>query len=281
MRGLTDDITRHFNEQLQQIQSTMDRQFSYMQDQFTANLNCRFKHHQSELLKEVTEILPPIAQHVSEFQSDVWRCSQNLKGLVGDMSSMKHQSLRLSALADASVQTSPVEEEMVSQRQRLQSTMHDGPTRSVTSSPKDSPIPGECGGRFIGNCPFKLEFPTFSRMENNLYPQLYLEKCKDFLALNMLIDGELMVTLRTVLYGTARDWWDVARMNVHSCTDFQSHFLSVFLSEDYEDELVERVHTRIPSEDENRLCLHVPFLMPSLETGHFRESCLKTHPEKH
>jgi hypothetical protein len=53
------------------------------------------------------------------------------------------------------------------------------------------------------------------------------------------MDEELMATLRNVLHGTVRDWWDVVRLNTHTWSDFQQKFRAAFLSEDYEDELAE------------------------------------------
>ena len=129
--------------------------------------------------------------------------------------------------------------------------MHAGVLESLLCSPDDSPISGDLGRRFMGKCPLKLQFPTFGGMEDNPDPLLYLDRCKDFLALNPLTDGELMVTFRNVLFGTARDWWDVTRATTHSWKDFQSKFLSAFLSEDYEDELAERVWTRVQGEGES------------------------------
>ncbi len=61
-----------------------------------------------------------------------------------------------------------------------------------------------------------------------------------------------MVTLlRNVLHGTVRDWWDVARSEVATWREFEKRFTSAFLSEDYQDELAERVRTRIQGEDES------------------------------
>lgn len=59
-----------------------------------------------------------------------------------------------------------------------------------------------------------------------------------------------MATLRNVLHGTARDWWDIARHKIHTWEDFQRQFRAAFLSEDYEDELAERVRTRMQGENE-------------------------------
>lgn len=189
-------------------------------------------------------------QSVSHLRAEVWKCSQHLESMVSDMSTMKNLSLCMSALTDASVQTCPVDDKTtMPQRQCLQSTIYAGKTDHQLSSPNDSPISEDLGrrfmgGRFIGKCPLNLQFPTVGRMEDNLDPLLYLEKCKDFLSLYPLTDEELMVTLRNVLCGTARYWWDVTRLSTYSWAEFQSKCLSAFLPEDYGDELAERVRTR-------------------------------------
>ncbi len=82
-------------------------------------------------------------------------------------------------------------------------------------------------------------------------PLLYLTRCQDFLALHPLADADILATFRTVLYGTARNWWEVARSSVTTWNDFETAFLSAFLSEDYEDELAERVRTRTQGEKES------------------------------
>lgn len=80
---------------------------------------------------------------------------------------------------------------------------------------------------------------------------LYLAKCQDFLALYPLTNSEILATFRTVLHGTARDWWEVARTTVTAWHEFESSFLTAFLSEDYEDELAERVRIRTQGERES------------------------------
>lgn len=97
----------------------------------------------------------------------------------------------------------------------------------------------------------KLTFPTFGRPTDDADPLLYLTKCQDFLALHPLNDADLLATFRTVLHGTARDWWEVSRFHINTWKEFESAFLSAFLSEDYEDELAERVRTRVQGEKES------------------------------
>lgn len=97
----------------------------------------------------------------------------------------------------------------------------------------------------------KLTFPTFGRPTDDIDPLLSLTKCQDFLALHPLTDTDLLATFRTVLHGTARDWWEVSRSNITTWKEFETSFLSAFLSEDYEDELAERVRTRVQGEKES------------------------------
>lgn len=71
------------------------------------------------------------------------------------------------------------------------------------------------------------------------------------MALHPLTDADILATFRTVLYGTARDWWEVRRSNITTWNEFEAAFLSAFLAEDYEDELAERIRTRIQGERES------------------------------
>ncbi len=66
-----------------------------------------------------------------------------------------------------------------------------------------------------------------------------------------LDDLDVLATFRTVLYGTACDWWEVARSSISTWSEFELAFLSAFLSEDYEDELAERVRTKTQGERES------------------------------
>ncbi|KAL0159662.1 hypothetical protein M9458_043387 [Cirrhinus mrigala] len=108
-----------------------------------------------------------------------------------------------------------------------------------------APLPG------IKSDHLKLTFPTFGRQSDDADPLLYLTRCQDFLALHPLTDVDILATFRSVLYGTARDWWEVARSSIKTWNEFESAFLSAFLSEDYEDELAERVRTRTQGERES------------------------------
>lgn len=77
-----------------------------------------------------------------------------------------------------------------------------------------------------------------------------MSKCHDFLALHFLSDVDILATFRTVLQGTACDWWELACSKVTTWGQFESAYISAFLSEDYEDELAERVRTRNQNDNE-------------------------------
>lgn len=64
-----------------------------------------------------------------------------------------------------------------------------------------------------------------------------MTKCQDFLALHPLTD--------------ALDWWKVSRSNITTWKEFETAFLSSFLSKDYEDKLAEHVCTRVQGEKES------------------------------
>lgn len=70
------------------------------------------------------------------------------------------------------------------------------------------------------------------------------------LALHPLTNDEIIGTLHNVLRGTAWDWWDVARLEITTWAEFETRFCSAFLSEDYQDELTERVRNRVQGENE-------------------------------
>ncbi len=59
-----------------------------------------------------------------------------------------------------------------------------------------------------------------------------------------------MASVRNVLHGTVRDWWDVERSNTQTWSNFQMKFHTAFLSDDYEDELAERVRARVQGNGE-------------------------------
>ncbi len=96
----------------------------------------------------------------------------------------------------------------------------------------------------------KLTFPTYGGVKDDPDPLSYLSRCHDFLAIHPLSDADILATFRTVLQGTARDWWEIARSTVTSWSQSETAFLAAFLAEDYEDELAERVRNRKQKENE-------------------------------
>lgn len=107
--------------------------------------------------------------------------------------------------------------EMSTHQQKVSST-------SIHVSPSSVPI--------AKSDHLRLTFPTFGKPTDDPDPLNYLTQCHDFLALHPLSDVDLLASFRTVLYGTVRDWWDVARTSVFTWTEFEAAFLSAFLSED-------------------------------------------------
>lgn len=74
----------------------------------------------------------------------------------------------------------------------------------------------------------------FGIMDDTQDPLLYLEKCKDFLALHLLTDAEIIATNCNVLrmVRVPPDWWDVALLEIITWKEFEKRFMSAFLSED-------------------------------------------------
>ncbi|XP_073670965.1 uncharacterized protein [Paramisgurnus dabryanus] len=124
------------------------------------------------------------------------------------------------------------------------------PDTSHSLPPSTEIVPNLLLNPIIKSDHIRLTFPTFGRPMDDVDPLLYLTKCHDFLALHPLSDADLMATFRTVLHGTARDWWEVSRSSIATWKEFETAFRSAFLAEDYEDELAERVRTKIQGEKE-------------------------------
>lgn len=121
---------------------------------------------------------------------------------------------------------------------------------SVSVQASSSPVPTTTDIPTTITKLLRLTFPTFGKPTDDIDLLNYLTRCQDFLALHPLADVNLLATFHTVLYGTARGWWEVARTSVFTWTEFEAVFLSAFLLEYYEDELAERVRTRTQGENE-------------------------------
>ncbi len=144
-------------------------------------------------------------------------------------------------------------EEVKRQEKEMADNQRKGVQSPLENFPECPPIPAGKSDHL------KLTFPTFGRPSDDADPLLYLTRCQDFLALHPLAKTDLLATFCSVLHGTARDWWEVARSSVTTWNEFETVFLSAFLSKDYEDELAARVCTRYQGERiHQRFRLYIP-----------------------
>ncbi len=98
---------------------------------------------------------------------------------------------------------------LISNHPSLQSNIQPGMPEDNFGSPGESTICRELKSGFMGKSPVKLKFPTYGRLNDTSDPFRYLERCEDFLSLNLHTDEELIAILCNVPHGTARDWWNV------------------------------------------------------------------------
>ncbi len=252
------DFEKLNQEQLKGLEAKLDKQFQYIHNQFTSTINWRLKQYHTELVKDFQHVLTPLVSSMRHLEEEITHCTANIRTLTGEVSSIRSSSIAMQppALVHAAVQTlldeqPPFRPAAQPARPRLQSTMFPSVTDAELISPVRAELPPEAKVIFRGHSPLNLQFPMFGRVNDTQDPLLYLEKCKDFLALHPLTDAEVIATLRNVLHGTARDWWDVARSEVATWREFEKRFTSAFLSEGYQDELAERVRTRIQGEDDS------------------------------
>nr|XP_054598745.1 uncharacterized protein LOC129163840 [Nothobranchius furzeri] len=244
MEQLKERLTESFMEQQKQLVKHVDTRVEYLRTQLDASLGWRLKDQYTEI---TTKLIPDIIQPVKE---ELSLCLNTLHTMAEELTSTRLNP----SMGQASVQTMP--DDLGGRplghagHPRLQSTIRSSKPNDLLDSPRSTAIQGETRGRLAGKAPIKVQFPTFGRIDDSSDPLQYLERCEDFLALNPLTDEELMATLRNVLHGTSRDWWDVARHKVQTWTVVNKQFRAAFLSEDYEDELAERVRNRIQEENE-------------------------------
>ena len=271
MRSGLDNFSKTLKELEMQkakgLQEMLDLQADYIRKQVNLNLSWKLNQLQTESSKAMEQALLPLVKTVNQLNETVARCAQQLtdcssqlKEVVGEVTFLKQQvaSSSISARSTGQAQASspcafltPETTQGVGQQHQLCSTMRKEVDMEPLTSPEEPSVPSEGRARFLVQSTLKLQFPSFGRREDCNDPLQYLEKCNDFLALNPLHSVELLATLRNVLYGTARDWWDVARKDIQTWTEFEHKFLAAFLSEDYADELEERVRTRVQGEEES------------------------------
>lgn len=258
-------LTELNKQQKQALQAQMETQMNYMLTQMQSSFCWRLQHQQTELLKEFQTLLAPITASISGMQEDITRLQGELSGhhsamqasmkVIADeitvhVTSAQREQLTILEQTDQTVFHDLPETMTLPTRPRMESTARPGMTNATLERAGISVLPLNKGRDNIKS-PVKLQFPTYGKMEDPSDPLQYLERCEDFLALHSLTNAELMATLRNVLHGTARDWWDVARQDVHTWTEFKRRFRAAFLSEDYEDELAERIRTRVQGETES------------------------------
>lgn len=253
---LSEAMSTLVNEKQLELVQVVRNHIEYLQNQVTSTINWRVKQLHSEVLKDINAVMTPMGQTVHHLETEISALIKQVDKSILEVQSMKTQSLPATFFGDASVQTTfPPPMDFIQSGatlnpHRLQSTLQNVAERDLMS-PNDPFLHEDTKTRSLGKHPIKLEFPSFGRMEDTVDPLLYLEKCNDYLALQPLTQEELFVTLRNVLHGTARDWWDVARLEITTWDEFEQKFRTAFLSEDYEDELAERIRTRVQGEEES------------------------------
>lgn len=247
--NINSTLTEAMNERQKDYLGHLDSQMEYMLTQVKATLGWRLKHHHTEVLQEIKTLLAPVTESVACLQEEV-------KCLQGELSQC---SISIKCMAEElSTRSQPIPTDMVNQstptmyqempptvtfsRPRLESTARSRAGGEQPTTPGVSTLPLN-KSRDTWKSPIKLQFPTYGKLDDPPDSLQYLERCEDYLALNTLSDEELMATLCNVLHGTARDWWDVARHKIRTWSEFKVQFGAAFLSEDYEDELAERIRT--------------------------------------
>ncbi|XP_073729489.1 uncharacterized protein [Misgurnus anguillicaudatus] len=205
----------------------------------------------------VSEMQFLVQQLQAEVQQDIQALQRNHQRSSDDL--LKETNQLISFTGKLSTNLSELQSQMETKFDIQEKTIADLKVKSVSSSntsslvttPVSIPTPVPIPATVVKSDHIKVTFPTFGRPSDDQDPLLYITRCQDFLALHPLTDDDILATFRTVLSGTARDWWEVARTTVTSWMEFQSAFLSAFLAEDYEDELAERVRKRTQGEKES------------------------------
>lgn len=200
----------------------------------------------------VSEVRFMVQQLQSEMQQDIKAVQQYFQSDYGQLLKESSQLTLLTNKLSTNMKElqTKIEAKLESQEKRIADlratdiSLHNPLPQSTVISPAAPTT-------FVKSDHIKLTFPTFGRSSDDPDPLLYITRCQDFLAVHPLVDTDILATFRTVLYGTARDWWEVARSSITTWREFQSAFLAAFLAEDYEDELAERVRHRIQGEKES------------------------------
>ena len=151
------DIATHCDEQVKQ--KRMGKQFNFIRDRFAAKLNWRLKCHHPELLKEMKEVLSPMAQDVNRLQVEVRKCPQHVRILYqhvhceGPKSAYVCTGQCLTFKPVLQRANQPLASSNVCSTQSMM-----GWQRPM-SSPNDNPISVSLEHIFMGKCPLKLQLP--------------------------------------------------------------------------------------------------------------------------
>ena len=229
-------------EECDKIRVATAAELTFLVQQLQLELQNDFKNSQSAMENTYTEMM------------------RNTDQLTECITLVKQLSVQVETLR-TQVETTAVENKREMRELQRKVTQHDSQTSHTshtrdmsslyaTSHPASLSAPSVPSSR-IDHIKLMKVFPTYGKPGDDPDPLLYLSKCHDFIALHPLSDCDILATFRTVLYGTARDWWEITRSKVATWGEFKSSFLSAFLAEDYQDELAERVRTKKQQEKES------------------------------
>ncbi len=209
------------SQELQKMECTLISEVCFMVDQLQVELQRDLRATQKNLQKDHEQLSTECNQCIIQID----KLTTQVNELQTNMEEVKRQGKEMADNQSKGVQPPP-------------NATLTAPPSPIEKVPECPPIPAGKSDHL------KWTFPTFGRPSDDADPLLYLTRCQDFLALHPLAETDLMATFCSVLHGTVRDWWEVTRSSVTTWNEFETAFLSAFLSEDYEDELAERVQTR-------------------------------------
>lgn len=164
---------------------------------------------------------------LSSFKTAIKEHSVGGKELQDEVCSLKQQVFTIQTSLDALMQKSPQFDRKIVERVDVAPTpsqVYLGSTISSNTgdlvSQVSVPSNVTCG-RVL---PIKMIFPSFGGVHDENDPLVYLERCKDFLALRPMSNREILATMRSVLHASARDWWETVRFKVDTWESFQQAF---------------------------------------------------------
>lgn len=188
---------------------------------------------------------------LSSFKAAIQECDKGENELLKEVLSLKKQLLMVQTSLEALCQKSTQPDSRVTGHDITATQVCSGKIAQTVQCNSNDVIPVSTNlacGRVL---PIRMVFPSFGGEQDETDPVIYLERCKDYLALRPMLTSELLATMRSVLHASARDWWETVRLKIGSWEDFQKAFLAAFLSDDYQDELEDRVRDRLQGANES------------------------------